>query len=531
MRTVKIILLLSTMTIIFPSRAISIKENEDLLAQSYKSFKLGEYQKALDSLEKVSGETKIESSKSYFQGLCFNRLKKYNEAINSFEKAQSLNHPAEDIDYEMGQAYYATNNLEKASSSFDKSVKKKFKVDSALYYQGFSAQLLEDYKKAKTYYARLLQWPELNAEMRQATEMQLAEVFLAMTEEKKDQKELVEKYVIEHFEKAIAANKDSPLGPEISKRMAEVKKRFDLDPNIMINQRQLPEKKYTLAFTQKMVYDSNITLSTDLPTVQTIQKDSYIVESIFSGRYRFNFFRMITSTPDLRITYKRHNDQDSSTVIQNDQQTTTGTLYNTIEHKLAGKMASLLLDYEHNLTNQDRTTTHKNDFFSYYDQGTLGERVQFFSFGETAIKSKFKKLKSYSKTIDSNTYTLSLDQVAIVPIGHLFMGLFQIDYTRFADNPNQNTNSYLIRFDYIIPEIIPKFMLNLAYSHTWLNPVNQKNTRGVEVTWNPSFRLTRTITPNLKSTLSYSYTIKHSDNETTFSYHKHVTGLEIRYDF
>ncbi len=506
-------------------------QNENLLSVVYKNFKLEQYEQALINLEKISGSKKIEAAKAYFQGLCYNRLKKYDIGVKAYEKAKSLGHDVADIDYEMGQAYYATNHLENAILSFEKSVQKGFKVQSSLYYQAFSSQLLEEYINAKNYYTRLLKAPDLAPEMNQAANMQLGEIFLAMSEEKENQLLLVEKYVVPRFEMAIPANKNSPLVPEIEKRLTEIKRRFNLDPNVMLNDRILPEKRYTLSLTQKMSYDSNITLSTGMPTVQTAQKDAYIHESTAQGRYRLNFLRKITLTPDLRVTYKKHNDQDSSTVHQNDQFTTTGTIYNTYEHKFLGKMASLLVDYEHNLTDQDRTKTHKIEFFSYYDQGTLGEKAQFFSFGETGLRIKFKRLKTYSDTIDANTYTLASDQVVITPFGHMILGLLQIDYTRFSNNISQDTNSYMARIDYIIPEIYPKFMLNLAYSHTWLNPINQKLTRGVEMSYNPSLRLTRTVTSNLKATVSYSYTYKNSDDEDNFRYEKHVSGLDLRYDF
>ena len=110
------------------------------------------------------------------------------------------------------------------------------------------------------------------------------------------------------------------------------------------------------------------------------------------------------------------------------------------------------------------------------------------------------------------------------------MGLFEADFIDNFNAPSTNTNTFLFRLDYIIPEIVPTYTLSAAFAATMTDTLEQKDTRGTEVSWNPSIDIAKDLTDKSKISFNYDYTKSTSDSPD-YSYGKSVFTTEYRYSF
>lgn len=494
-------------------------------------FEQTRYLEALAALEEIPTNSNLKGAIYYYDGLIRNRLEEYELAAKSLEKARQNSFKSQDLEYELGQAYYAMNEINLAIKFFLIAAKKGFKADSSLYYVAYSYQLLEEYKEAKKAYVQVLHMKDISDQLRQTCTYQLGEVLYALTEGKKDPKRLTITYVIPKLEEAYAIDNDSPVAPDIEKRLTELKRKYDLDPNVMKNGRVLSKKRWSVSLGQKMTYDNNVTLSNGLPSVQASQKDSFIFDSTASGNYKAALARRLTITPSLALTWKKHSDQDSSAVYYNDAYSITPTVQNTIEHKIGSKMASFLFDYEYGYTAQDPYKRHEMVMFSRTNQWTIGEKFTLFGSYESSFKFKYKELTSYSSLLDTKTTTFAFDHTFGFKNSQTLMVMIQLDYIRFETNKTLDLDSRLFLASYTYPEILPKFSFSLSMYLTFLEPVYQKNTRGTEISYNPTAKVTRTINDKMSISMSYSYTKKTSDLKAVYAYTKQATALEFNYSF
>lgn len=507
---------------------------EEELKEAYKLYKQGVYLPAIDELNKIQSD-KLAPVISYWKGVCYNRLLKFDEAIKSFEEAIALKNSSEDLNYEYGQALYAANDLEKSRLAFYESYKKNYRPETSLYYMGHISQILEEFPKAKSYYSKIIKDGLGDEKIQQTAHFQLGEVFLAMAEGKESEKEikrLVQKFVIPEMEKGIKIAPTTPIAGEIIRRIEEIKNRFGLDPLVMKNGKRMSPKALTLRATQNVEYDSNITQATDLPSSKATQEDSYIFNTQFYWKYRMLFAQRVVSSPEVRLTNIKHANQDSSLVYKNDSYSVAPALKNSYEHRFLGKQASLLFDLDHNYTARDRESKHEKIFYGRSTTLTFGQKVKFFSVGDTTFKYKQKGYTAYSTTLDSSTNTFTMDQAIIFPkLGHLMLLLFSYDQTVMDVTTNDNTDSYLFRVDYIIPSLLHGFSFNAGFAYTVLDTLAQKETRGTEKMYNPSLKLTKETVKNLKYSVSYSYTKNTSLDTTNYAYTKHTTGFELEWEY
>ncbi len=501
------------------------------LAQAFKEFRVGSYRKALLILKKTQGNNKVLSTRFYLEGLCQNRLQNYDLALKAFKKAIRRGNTSRDINYEYGQSLYANSELEMARRAFSKSRKAGYKATHSLYYIGHISQLLEEYKKAQKAYQRLIKITKKDKSLLQIAHFQLGESLLSQTTPQDDLKKVAREKVLPQLEKAIALKPRSSLSKDIEKRMTDIERRYGLDPNLMINGKVLPKKRWKLEFSQDVVYDNNITLSTDLPSSQATQKDSFIYNSTFKGSYITNFNNLFVIAPNFRIKSTRHSDRENDNVYQNDSNSINLGLKNSFEHRLFGKQASLLFEWSHNRIDRDREA--KKDIVKYARSHTftLGEKFQYFSFGKTTFKFKYKSYRAYTDSLDNNTKTFSLDQIGVTPAGKLWVFFFQADLIDSYNNTNSSTNNYLIRVDYLYPNFYPQYTLNLAMSISLLDTKEQKATRGTEKSYTPMIKLTKAVTKKLSASTSYEYTKNTSLNKTAYEYEKQVVNFEVSYSF
>lgn len=502
-------------------------------------FSKGEYKKAIAALEKQKDTENVLGQKDYLEGLCYSKLQEYDNAVKSFEKAIAANNTNNDLYYEYGQALYAANELKAARKAFQQSVAKKFNTPASIYYVAHISQILEELPEAKDNYTALIKNKEADSKIKQIARFQLAETLFLMMKEKyaetkptenSETAKGVEKYIIPMMKQAHDTEKSTPVAYEINQRIQELMKEYGLDPDLLSNGRRVSSKRYSGYLSQKIKFDDNISLTNEENNVSQSKKESFIFESEAYGKYDFVLKKKFIVSPEARINFIQHSDQDSSEVYQNDSYSINTNLKNKYEHTFRGQPASAIFDIEYGKTNKDWNARHKREAYANTTTFTIGEAFNYFSIGDTTLKVKRKKFAAENTSISNNTTIISADQLASFANQHLLIGLFEADLVDNFNATSTSTNTYLLRFDYLIPEIMPKYTLGLAMATTITDTLEQKASRGTELTLNPSVDLSKEINQKMKISVNYDFT-KNKSKSSSYSYQKNVFSTEFRYSF
>jgi hypothetical protein len=520
--------------------SFSLLGNEDLFNPVLNAIKSEKYKQAFFFLKKIKPENENDLHKKiYLEGLCLNKLKRFDLSIKRFSFLKTKKFTPKEFYFEFGQANYALNNLDEARNSFGNSVKTNFQKQSSLYFIAYISQILEDYKTAEINYNVLLKDKNTKRSMRQVALFQLTQVLLSKLENIKDKKKVfsyIKARIIPQLNYALRINKKSPVAKDIIKRKQDLEIKYGLNPLYLINGKKLSPKPYTLGLTQNFKYDTNATTSTDSLENLEKMKDSAIFGTTINAKYTKAFKRMFTVTPGISLSLTGHEDGNNSEVFKNDALSITTTLANTYEHKLFGNQASFLFNLEHAYSGTDRNSTGSLSKITTSTNGytfSVGEKLKYFKFGDTTANFKFKTSKSYDETQHNKVFTFSLNQTALLPIKHMIIFTHQTDLTRYDTTKSSDTNSFLVRFDYMIPEIMRSYTLAFGLAGTFAPTVEETTTpeRGMEITLNPSVKLTKKTTKYLSTTVSYNYTKKTSGNSENYSYTKQVTSVDLALSF
>lgn len=504
------------------------------LEEFYKLYKKGQYQEALQALEKVTAMENSLSTKAYLSGLSYSKMQEYDKAVAQFTVAIEQKNNSHDLFYEYGQALYATNELRRAREAFKISADKKFNRPASLYYVAHISQVLEEFEVAKDYYTLALKDRNSDLKILQIANFQIAETLLSIAREKSqepaDLNRRVEKYVLPMMQKGLDLDKSTAIAGDINQRMAELMKEFELDPNMLNNGRRISPKRYSGYAAQKMKFDDNISLTNEENNIQQSKKESYLFETEVYAKYDFVLKKRWIISPEARFSYLQHSDRSSPEVFQNDSFVMNLNLKNKYEHTVKAKPASLILDLDFSKNYKDYRSVKKREFYADSLSFTIGESISLFEIGDTSFKFKRKNYTGASQTINNHTNSFSVDQIFFLPIQHLVIALFDASFIDNYNNVSTNTDTYLIRLDYIIPEIAPTYTLGLGLAYTITDTLEQKSTRGNEANMNPSIDFSKSLSQNSKISINFDYTTTTS-KDTSYAYNKNVFTTEYRFSF
>lgn len=77
---------------------------------------------------------------------------------------------------------------------------------------------------------------------------------------------------------------------------------------------------------------------------------------------------------------------------------------------------------------------------------------------------------------------------------------------------------------------MPKYTIDLALAITITDTKANKETRGTEVSLNPSVDLSKEINEKMKLSVNYDFS-RNKSKHTDYDYKKHVFSTEFRYSF
>ena len=499
--------------------------------EQYKQYiKNDQYNEAIEFLKTVDEKAISHSQKTFYTGICYARTQKFDEAIKYFQQAIKEDNQSPELYYEYGQALYAANNLKEARNAFLKSATRQYNYTASIYYVAYSSELLNDFTAAKYNYVKLIKDSRTDKKILQVSLYQYTRILLLkmrQTEKtliklEKNLFDYIGRYVLPLLHKAYEVDKESQLAAEIKARIKVLEDEVNFDPNVMVNGRRISPNHLFGYVTQRLKYDTNVSLTKNASA--SYETEAYI-------KYDFVQKKKWIMTPDLRVNYTKYKDHNNSDVFQNDSVTASADVRNKVEHTLNGHPASLLLDLEYSTLYKDWNRSHQKLYYSRNYAAAIGELFSIFNSGETSIKFKQTHYTDISLINNSNTRSLTIEQYTFLREGqHLLITDLDVSTVDYYQGEIYNNDTYSLRFYYLMFEFIPTCTLQLGLSTVVTAPKNQYKERGLEITFNPSIDLSKTISDKWRISVNYNYT-NNSSKLSSYTYHKQVVGSELSYNF
>lgn len=519
------------------SLEITQATGNNLFKTAVENYSQGKYQATVEELKTL--ETRLEKEANpnretlgliqYWKGICYNRLQDFSEAIASFDKSLGLDYAPVDLHYEYGQALFAADKLSEARIQFRESLKRKFKRGVSLYYIGFISKELGERKKAFTFFKAINKLSEEEAkEVRQAAEMQVGDIYLEQVEKRSDAFKSVETYVIPQYEKAFEIDKESALAPQIREKIVKLQRKYDLILFQLRNGRPTLNPPYFLRISQEFGQDSNVTFSPAQTTISSSKQASLYSKTDLIGRYTFYVRDYISIAPELRFNNTYYFNREPE-IYRNDNYLIAPAVRTAYEHTLWKKPAAFLVDYDFNEARRDVNAEEKLEFSSRSHAIMIGERFNYWDFGETTVRLRHRILDSYIESSNSNTTSLVFEQIKSLKLNTL---LFYASYDRMRVTDDFfDTDSFTFRVDFIMTRVRDWFTPSFGFSYTSTDPINDRDARGREALINPSARISKTFKKNWRANLKYDYQKNDSKDDENFAYTKSVYAFEMEYIF
>ena len=499
-------------------------------------FIQGKYESTIEELnqiEKTLSENKKMTPKlkgliHYWKGMSANRLQEYGLAIESFAEALKLSFTPQDIHYEAGQALMAGERLEDARLQFVQSLRRNFKKNISLYYLAYISQELGEYKKAVNYYKAIRRLPPEEAkEVQQAAEVQIGDIYLILAEKSRKSITNIKTFVIPQYESALAMDEKSPLSGRIREKILDVKRRHELVLFKLRNGRIALDPPYFLRAAIEAGVDSNVTFAPTETTVAEAKQSSSFMRTDLLGRYTFYHQDVASVSPEFRTNMTYYFNREPE-VYRNDNMLFAPAVRSAYEYELWGKPASHLLDYEFAYALRDVDAQEQMEFSSHSHNFMIGERFNYFTLGETIVRLRRRLFDSFNDDTDSETSSISLEQIAGVKSNTLLFYL-GYDQTRVTDS-TFDTNAYSARIDLILARWGDFFTPSIGLALTSIDPINNSE-RGRELLTNPSLWLSRMFYNQFRVNLRYDYQDYDSKDKERFAYEKSIYSLELEYLF
>lgn len=519
------------------SAEINNASESSLLKKAFELYSQGNYQSTVDELVRVEQEldSKAGSSKAikgliqYWKGICYNRQQDFANSIQSFDKALQNEYSPIDLNYEYGQALFAAEKLADARIQFKESLKKKFKRAVSLYYIAYISKEMGEKKQAVTFYRAVDKLDPVEAmEVKQASEMQIGDIYLEQVEKHPDAFKAVEEYVIPQYQKALKVDENSGLAPKIREKIVSLQQKYDLVLFRLRNGRPTLLPPYFLRVAEEVGYDTNVAFAATETTVSKSKQGSSYSKTDAVGRYTFYYKNYFSIAPEGRMNYTRYFNRVPE-IYKNDNYLIAPAVRTAYEHSLWKKPASFLADFDYNYAHRDVHQRESLDFSSRAHTFMVGERFNYFNRGESIARIRQRTFTSYLPTSNSKTTSLVFEQVARLKVNTLLFYLSH-DRTR-VENDTYDTNSYTFRTDFIMSRVRDWFTPSFGLSFTRTDPINARDTRGTELLINPSARLTKTIGKSWRANLRYDYSENQSKDKTNFAYKKTTYAFELEYLF
>lgn len=509
-------------------------------------FQEGAYAQALQVYEKLPPALKADTALLYWNGVAQSKLQNYDGAIEMLSKVVAQDTKAglpkfKDASFLLGQSQYANQNFAAARGSFEQSVKLGYKPDASTYYLGTIESVSNQPAKAIQHFQKVATFRDASLEMKQAAQYQMAEICFTQGMkmpgksqiEKVRQKKYFKETVIPTYEKARNVDDSSNLVLQIDGRINQAKKYIGESSDVprTASGTAMPIHSGLVKVTQDIKYDTNIISQSDNKVVKVSNAASWLSKTAVFAKYEKVFRNWFAVTPEFGSDMTWHFRRGNVSVIQNDTVTFTPAMRFRLDHKAFGYSAAGIMEYEFNYTLKDWQGIGKQNFYSYYNNIILGERLDVLPWGATIIKPSLKY--SINHDIAKNYYAPKLlltQYVKMYSFLYSLSGAFELQKAKDIANDQRK---YDWNNSFSMPRIWQGISVDVSANISWTDTMNQQPARGTEKTFSPGLTLSYVFCDEDRCSVNtnYAFTRNISLDKQNYDYAKHVYGAQFSYNF
>lgn len=508
--------------------------DQKTLGDAFALFKKGAYSQAIQKAQSVhSADNETIGSVAFFTATAYAKMQDFEKANSFYRTALNAGNKTESLHYDYGQSLFASQKLKEAEEQFKKSIVKDFKVGASAYYVGFIRQTLEDPTNAKDYYSRLQRMKNDDDHVKQPALYQIADMTYESVAEEKNKKKKIQKLdreVLPLFKKARDYASDTPTYEQAQAKITQIEAEISSEVDRMVNGNPIPKQAWSLRLTQDFGYDSNVITQADQAVITISDKDSFYLKTALLGKYQMNFDRRYSITPELNTYAQLYLRRSTPRVYSNDNIVIAPAIRGKYEHFVNKKPATTLMDLEFNLMLRDYNIAHKFPYYSRYWNYMVGERVKWFDTGTTTIKASIKLFESYSPGRNSYTPQLSFQQNIKIFDKWDLSSTFTADYLIARDALNDERN-YKIAESVTLTKLFEKVDVTPGFTFSAKDTMKQRNSRGIELLYNPNVSFSRELINRVDTDLSYDFTRNISRSRASYQYSKHEVKFTAAYNF
>lgn len=507
------------------------KADPELFKLAVSLYTEGKYKATVTELDRIEGRLKKDSNVRglvyYWKGMSYNRLQEFGLAEVEFKKSLSVGYVPQDLNYELGQALFASEKLSEAKVRFNESFRRSFKTATSLYYMAYISKELGEKENAETLFIDVVKVNDPNEnDVRQAAQMQLADMYLEEAESKPDVFRKVENEIIPEYQKAIELSPQSPVATRAQEKIVSLQKKYELVLFQLTNGRPTLIPPYFLRAAQEIALDSNVTFSPTETTIAKSKQSSLFSKTEFLGRYTFYHKNYFSYAPEIRFNNTYYFNRVKE-IYRNDNYLLSPSLRTAYEHTLFGNPASHLFDFDFTHAERDVNEKQKLEFSFRSYTFMAGEKFKFFSTGETILRTKLRIFQSYLSPSDSKTVSFVGEQLLALK-SFTMMFYSSLDFTR-VEADVFDTNALTLRGDLLLPKYKDWFTPSVGLGLTVTDPINDRSARGLETLLSPSVRLNRQLKKNWRLNSRFEYYRNNSKDKANFDYKRHLVGVELEY--
>lgn len=503
--------------------------NNYKIKEIYELYRKGDYQGAIENLEPLTRSKSIDEKRLayYWSGICLIKLQKFESANKKFSKILHYEDLPEDYYFEYGKSLYALNELEEAEILFRRSVLNGYQQFASIYYLGHIYEILGKEKSAYNYYKEIVAGYEtVPPSMKQSAYFKTGQLIEEKLQEKegKNVRKKIEDLVIPKYVSGIEIDSSMPRANQMKEKVNKLYKKYWLGA-ISPYRKVVP---HYVKFNQTFLYDSNVIMLPDNSSSgSATDKAAPASKSQLIYRHSRALGGYAMSKTNLRVNWDYYLDRENSDIYENDSFSFAPSLNFTLRNNVLNQPAELLVDLDYSYSMRDYTGQEELSFYGQSVTLSVGEKFGFFKFGKSITKLKLKYFYSYDKTLDSFTYTLFYNQYLTILKGKIMLLTLNMDFAS-VENSNMDTNTYLLRFDYIQPNFYhQKLVLHSGMGLSFTDTKEQSSTRGVEKNLSPFAKLSYNFNKDLNISGKYAYTNNISKNKDVYDYSKHSVFFEL----
>ena len=494
-------------------------------------YSQGKYKATVTELDRIENrlkkDSKVRGLVFYWKGMSYNRLKEFKLAEKELKKALSVGYVPLDLNYELGQALFALEKMAEAKLRFSESFKRSFKMGTSLYYMAYISKELGEKENAETLFRDVVRTQDPSEkDVRQAAQMQLADMNLLEAESRPDVFRVVENEIIPQYQAAIQFSPGTPVATKAQEKIVSLQKKYELVLFQLSNGRPTLIPPYFLRAAQEVALDSNVTFSPTETTIAKSKQSSLFSKTEFLGRYTFYHKNYFSYAPEFRFNNTYYFNRVPE-IYRNDNYLLSPSIRTAYEHTLFRNPASHLFDFDFTHAERDVNEKQKLEFSFRSFTFMAGEKFKFFSEGETILRTKLRIFQSYLSPSDSKTFSFVGEQLFALK-AFTFMFYSSFDFTR-VEADIFDTNAMTLRGDLLLPKYKDWFTPSVGLGLTVTDPINDRKARGLETLLSPSVRLNRQLKKNWRLNSRLEYHRNSSKDKQNFDYKRYLVGFELEY--